>query len=164
MQCLFCGKELALLKRLRGGGEFCSEAHRKEYQEQYEQLALARLPQAKPPAETSSTGRSPLNAPDPRLESPYVQAAASVATFDAPEAAAPVAAQQPAAWQPVDPPAANQAAEESSPAPMAGFLAEPVVPAVTPFDQAGLIELDNTWERVATLPSFSSSNAANGDA
>jgi hypothetical protein len=164
MQCLFCGKELALLKRLRGGGEFCSEAHRKEYQEQYEQLALARLLQAKPPAETSSTGRSPLNAPDPRLESPYAQAPASVATFDAPEAAAPVAAQQPAAWQPVDPPAANQAAEESSPAPMAGFLAEPVVPAVTPFDQAGLIELDNTWERVATLPSFSSSNAANGDA
>src|SRR5579863_10111241 len=79
MQCLFCGKELALLKRLRGGGEFCSEAHRKEYQEQYEQLALARLLQAKPPAESPSPGRVPLgrpsseptNAPDPRLESSY---------------------------------------------------------------------------------------------
>ena len=56
MQCLFCGKELALLKRLRGGGEFCSEAHRKEYQDQYEQLALARLMQAKPPAESLSAG------------------------------------------------------------------------------------------------------------
>jgi len=173
MQCLFCGKELALLKRLRGGGEFCSEAHRKEYQEQYEQLALARLLQAKPPAETSSTGRAPLHAPHPRLESPKAQAPASVATFDAPEAAAPITAEQPAAWQPVNtrdfnppdfnPAAANQAAEESSPAPMAGFLAEPVVPAVTPFDQAGLIELNNTWERVATLPSFSSSRSANGD-
>ncbi|HEY2844043.1 MAG TPA: hypothetical protein VGJ09_10345, partial [Bryobacteraceae bacterium] len=54
MRCLFCGKELALLKRLRGGGEFCSEAHRKEYQDQYEQLALARLIQAKPPAEPSA--------------------------------------------------------------------------------------------------------------
>src|SRR6476469_4387970 len=51
MQCLFCGKELALLKRWRGGAEFCSEAHRKEYQEQFEQLAVARLRQAKPPSE-----------------------------------------------------------------------------------------------------------------
>src|ERR1700733_11914725 len=114
MQCLFCGKELALLKRLRGGGEFCSEAHRKEYQEQYEQLALARLLQAKPPAEHSSPGRGPLNAPDPRLETPHVEAPyveeppahASVATFEVP---ASVTA-QPAAWQ---------TAEEPSPAPLA---------------------------------------------
>src|SRR6266571_5261377 len=61
MRCLFCGKELALLKRLRGGGEFCSEAHRKEYQEQYEQLALARLLQAKPPGESGG----PLGPPAP---------------------------------------------------------------------------------------------------
>ncbi|MBZ5672755.1 MAG: hypothetical protein LAP61_00775 [Acidobacteriia bacterium] len=159
MQCLFCGKELALLKRLRGGGEFCSEAHRKEYQEQYEQLALARLLQAKPPAEPASPVRAPLNAPDPRLESRHTESPASVATFeardDAPEEApAPVTAQQPDAWQ--------QPAEESDPAPMAGFLAEPVVPAVTQFDQAGLIELNNTWERVATLPSFSPRSSANG--
>ncbi|MGH7866170.1 MAG: hypothetical protein ACREP9_00735, partial [Candidatus Dormibacteraceae bacterium] len=155
MQCLFCGKELALLKRLRGGGEFCSEAHRKEYQEQYEQLALARLLQAKPPAEPPSSARVPLdrpspeltNAPDPRLESSY-ERDSPYEDVQAPDWAerqvhspVPVAIMEAAA------------SEESDPAPLAGFLNEPVVPAVTPFDQAGLLELDSEWERVATLPS-----------
>src|SRR6266853_1845174 len=48
MRCLYCGKELALLKRLRGGGEFCSDAHRQQYQDEYNQLALTRLLQAQP--------------------------------------------------------------------------------------------------------------------
>jgi hypothetical protein len=47
---LYCGKELALLKRWTGGGEFCSDVHRQRYQEEYNQLALNRLLQAKPPA------------------------------------------------------------------------------------------------------------------
>ena len=51
MRCLYCGKELALLKRWTGGGEFCSDAHRQQYQEEYNQLALNRLLQAKPQAE-----------------------------------------------------------------------------------------------------------------
>src|SRR5277367_3574759 len=46
MRCLYCGKELALLKRLTGGGEFCSEAHKKSYQEEYNRIALTRLLQA----------------------------------------------------------------------------------------------------------------------
>src|ERR1700733_10704432 len=50
MRCLYCGKELALLKRWTGGGEFCSDAHRQRYQEEYNQLALNRLLQAKPTA------------------------------------------------------------------------------------------------------------------
>src|SRR6266849_1436029 len=53
MRCLYCGKELALLKRLTGG-EFCSDAHRQRYQEEYNQLALNRLLQAKPPGELKS--------------------------------------------------------------------------------------------------------------
>src|ERR1700723_2410616 len=52
MRCLYCGKELALLKRWTGGGEFCSDAHRQQYQEEYNQLALNRLLQAKPKADT----------------------------------------------------------------------------------------------------------------
>src|ERR1019366_4079142 len=48
MRCLHCGKELALLKRWTGGGEFCSDAHRQLYQEEYNKLALNRLLQAKP--------------------------------------------------------------------------------------------------------------------
>jgi hypothetical protein len=145
MQCLFCGKELALLKRLRGGGEFCSEAHRKEYQEQYEQLALARLLQAKPPTESQSAARTPFNAPEPHRESPYtreVPIPAPVATEEAPAYA-------------MEAPEAYEAAEESDPAPLAGFLREPLVPAVTMIEQAGIIELDGTWDRPAILPGFS---------
>ncbi len=54
MRCLYCGKELALFKRLRGG-EFCSDAHRQSYQEEYTQLALNRLLQANSPNEAEPT-------------------------------------------------------------------------------------------------------------
>ena len=47
MRCLYCGKELALLKRLTGGGEFCSDAHKQSYQEEYNRLGLSRLLQAR---------------------------------------------------------------------------------------------------------------------
>jgi hypothetical protein len=46
MRCLYCGKPLPLLKKLTGGGEFCSDAHRHKYQEEYNKLALSRLLQA----------------------------------------------------------------------------------------------------------------------
>jgi len=46
MRCLYCGKQLALLRRLTGGGEFCSDAHKQSYQEEYNRLALSRLLQA----------------------------------------------------------------------------------------------------------------------
>jgi hypothetical protein len=48
MRCLFCGKDLPLFKRLTGG-EFCSDAHRQQYQQEYSQLALKRLLQAQLP-------------------------------------------------------------------------------------------------------------------
>src|SRR5579863_3827219 len=48
MRCLQCGKDLPLLKRM-AGSEFCSDAHRKEYQKEYSDLALGRLLQSKPP-------------------------------------------------------------------------------------------------------------------
>ena len=47
MRCLYCGKELALLKRLTGS-EFCSDAHKQSYQDEYNRLALSRLLQAQP--------------------------------------------------------------------------------------------------------------------
>src|SRR5437868_132020 len=59
MPCLYCGKELALLKRLRGGGEFCSEAHRLRYREEYDELALNRLLQAKQQPEDTARKDSP---------------------------------------------------------------------------------------------------------
>jgi hypothetical protein len=42
MRCLHCGKELAVFKRL-ARHEFCSDTHRRQYQEKYDQLALGRL-------------------------------------------------------------------------------------------------------------------------
>jgi hypothetical protein len=68
MRCLYCGKDLPLLKRLRGGGEFCSEAHRQQYRHEYEQLALTRLLQS-PPAEARRQGKgepTPIQSPAPQ--------------------------------------------------------------------------------------------------
>ncbi len=58
MRCLYCGKELALFKRLRGG-EFCSDAHRQRYQEEYTQLALNRLLQANAPKDNEAQEDDP---------------------------------------------------------------------------------------------------------
>jgi hypothetical protein len=158
MQCLFCGKELALLKRLRGGGEFCSEAHRKEYQDQYEQLALARLMQAKPPTQPPPPDRVPLarpsaepaRAPHPGRERPaeVVPVSASIAAVQA-------------AVYAEAPPSAKQAAEETGPGQLAGFVTEPLVASVTPFEQASPIEPDNNWRGATALPDFSQLNWAN---
>lgn len=46
MRCLHCGKHLPLFRKLRGGGEFCSDAHRDKYHEEYNHLAVSRLLQA----------------------------------------------------------------------------------------------------------------------
>jgi len=162
MQCLFCGKELALLKRLRGGGEFCSEAHRKEYQDQYEQLALARLMQAKPPAESLSPGvplsrpsGGPANTADARPQGPYAGAppAPSVATIEAPAPLTAQASGRHSADERAQKPN-HQPAGESTAAPLAGFVTDPVIPAVARFQQAGLGQLEHTWERVTAGPSI----------
>src|SRR5208337_2023354 len=57
MGCRYCGKELALLKRLTGGGEFCSEAHKQSYQDEYNRLALSRLLQAQKVSHAESPGK-----------------------------------------------------------------------------------------------------------
>lgn len=49
MQCLYCDRPLALIKRLTGDGEFCSKECRKNYQREHNQLALARLLETQPP-------------------------------------------------------------------------------------------------------------------
>ncbi len=76
MQCRYCGKELALLKRLTGGGGFCSEAHKQSYQDEYNQLALSRLLQAQKKGETDSpvkkTG-TPVAVEEPVAEEPVLE-------------------------------------------------------------------------------------------
>lgn len=67
MRCLQCGKDLPLFKRL-AGSEFCSDAHRREYQQEYSDLALGRLLQSKPPGPENSgglNGATPLLTPPP---------------------------------------------------------------------------------------------------
>ncbi len=59
MRCLYCGKELALLKRLTKGGEFCSDAHKHSYQEEYNRLGLSRLLQARSRADESKVAQKP---------------------------------------------------------------------------------------------------------
>ena len=81
MRCLYCGKELALLKRWTGGGEFCSDAHRQRYQEEYNQLALNRLLQAKPPAKPNE---APANDAKPAKSSPVLEPAPEAVAYSAP--------------------------------------------------------------------------------
>jgi hypothetical protein len=62
MRCLYCGRQLALFRKLTGGGDFCSDAHRQSYQDEYNRLALSRLLQTQTPGEEAPAG----NLPPPR--------------------------------------------------------------------------------------------------
>jgi len=76
MRCRYCGKELALLKRLTGGGGFCSEAHKQSYQDEYNQLALRRLLQAQKGRETESSGEktgAPVAVEEPAAPEPVLR-------------------------------------------------------------------------------------------
>jgi len=146
MRCLYCGKELALLKRWTGGGEFCSDAHRQRYQEEYNQLALNRLLQAKPSADAKPLpepqpvpAKSPLVPSEPVMEPTTYRAAPP--SSPPPERPEPpvrsifVPAPEPPSRIPVPPPAPTPVVfhpepppEVIAPASIAGFLVErPVV-------------------------------------
>ncbi len=86
MRCLYCGKELALLKRLTGGAEFCSDAHRKSYQSEYNDLALSRLLQAKQPAAPPEqrSAKTERAAAPAAVEAPSAVAVADIETLPAP--------------------------------------------------------------------------------
>jgi hypothetical protein len=88
MRCLHCGKELALLKRLRGGGQFCSEAHKQSYQEEYNRIALSRLlqAQAKPAPAKASAGKDKARVPDPPSAPVAVEAIEEEAAAEAVQA------------------------------------------------------------------------------
>lgn len=79
MRCLYCGNELALFKKLTRGGEFCSEAHRHRYQEEYNRLALSRLLQVEKP--TAERPRPLVTTTGQKLETPPHPVAASSPDF-----------------------------------------------------------------------------------
>lgn len=79
MRCLYCDRPLALLKRLTGDGEFCSKDHRKVYQQEHSQRALARLLEAqqgggngkaRPGAPLAAKPEPPLPPPPPPVVVP----------------------------------------------------------------------------------------------
>src|SRR5579862_5010313 len=101
MHCLYCDKPLALLKRLTGDGEFCSKEHRRIYQQEHNQLALARLLESQPKpggkGRPSEPGARRASSDDNRrvvkeTERPQPQAEAIVAPAP-PPSPKPVAAQ-----------------------------------------------------------------------
>ena len=88
MRCLQCGKSLPLLKRM-AGSEFCSEAHRREYQHEYSQLALGRLLQSHPTESQAPLVKAPplASAYAPALDQPPATAVNGVPAATKPRAA-----------------------------------------------------------------------------
>jgi hypothetical protein len=122
MRCLYCGKELALLKRLTKGGEFCSDAHKQSYQEEYNRLGLSRLLQARSRADESKGVPKPPAAP----VAPVTVAEPSVDEIAVEEvvAQAEEVAVIEAAPPPPIAPAVIAAPPEPPPPAMAGFVME----------------------------------------
>jgi len=125
MRCLYCGKELALLKRWTSGGEFCSDAHRQQYQEEYTQLALNRLLQATPQPKPQAEAKPPVKPVEAKAPAPEPKRAL------APEPVKSVAKVVEHAPEP--PPAPIEEPEaEADPAPAeAGFFLEMPVPVLS---------------------------------
>src|SRR5712691_85181 len=109
MRCLHCGKELAVFKRL-ARQEFCSDDHRRQYREKYDQLALGRLLEEKPPEGGKQT--VPRNSKGP-------------ITLGLADARVPA---QPAQAQPPPAPTAHAREKGGPAAPMAGILVAPLIP------------------------------------
>jgi len=128
MRCLYCGKELALLKRLTSGCEFCSDAHRQQYQNEYNQLALNRLLQAKPPAEVKPAAGT--KAPETKTAAPVPAPAPVPAAVHAPVMVAATPA-------PVSTPVAMKVAEEvpEHPLPQAQSTIQEALPMETPIEE-----------------------------
>lgn len=138
MRCLYCGKPLPLLKKLTGGGEFCSDAHRHKYQEEYNKLALSRLLQAQTGLGESGGSGLPgsggggfrqLTAPTPppplalrALAPPALPAPPANKLENRPEPPPPVAARTlaPAPPPPPDPQEANFLVRKHAPLPPEG--------------------------------------------
>src|SRR5437660_511445 len=109
MRCLYCSKELALLKRWTGGGEFCSDAHRQLYQEEYNKLALNHLLQAQPSGEKNVKKDAKAAEPEIRTTSK----------------AAPAPKSEPVKSEPAKPQVVKQAPVKSEPARPEPRRAEP---------------------------------------
>lgn len=164
MRCLFCDKELPLFKRLTGG-EFCSDTHRRQYQQEYSQLALNRLLQAKPPEDRQKPDQEPAHASSfsakQALNAKQVQAAKQMLTAKPAPTLKPAMGGRPlpaAKQAPLVPPKpstapppansvarngapnASAAAAVAEPPPSAGAAPSPQPEAVAPASVAGPVK------------------------
>jgi hypothetical protein len=170
MRCLYCGKELALLKRLRGGGDFCSDAHKQSYQEEYNRLALSRLLQAQKKGQQPNSPASHSAPPPPQVSvaveepaPPVLEEAASVPA-EAPEILTPAlpdsAAEEAADVVPDSADVEAPVNGDTEPVPTAGFLLESPSAAAWP-DEALFSE---PWLEISAGPAMSEWALQNGTA
>lgn len=149
MPCLYCGKELAFLKRLTGG-DFCSDEHRRRYRRDVNDLALSRLLQAHTdepdfdpmePTEEDGVSQPPPETPEPGA--PTVLPDARQDPEPEPLQAAPAGA---GSTKPDLEIVADQ---------LAGLFPDAIFPQPPP-DTAGLPKHSDDWEtrpeRLAALP------------
>src|SRR5579862_8636199 len=148
MRCLYCDKELALLKRLRGGGEFCSDAHRQSYQDEYNQLALNRLLQAVPPPDSK---------PDlvPAAAQQVMPAAPVKAAEHVKAAPAQVVQEIPVAVMEKEELATEEPNDDHDSPAMAGFVTDAFAPVQAPFEHHGNVELGRMAAVFPELPTRS---------
>ncbi len=184
MRCLYCGKELALLKRLTGGGDFCSDAHKQSYQEEYNRLALSRLLQAqkkgqdapKPPAQNAPPPPTVTVAlEEPAPESVHEQAPRRTDAVpvmevsldeDQAEVVSEASANTVAEEESITEEAVEEAAfvsEEPEPLETAGFLFESpsvsAAPEETPYLETPYVE---SWLELSSGPAMSEWQLQNG--
>jgi hypothetical protein len=174
MRCLYCGKELALLKRLRGGGDFCSDAHKQSYQEEYNRLALSRLLQAQKKGQQGNNSPVQNTAPPPSasvaLEEPAQEEVGSATGEIAADASVLEVTLTQAEPEAVDDPveveeSPLEAEIESSlgtgpePTEAAGFLVEIPTLMLPPEEEALYLE---TWIELSAGPAMSEWQIQNG--
>src|ERR1700678_4518045 len=137
MQCRYCGKELALFKRLTKGGEFCSEAHKQRYQEEYNRLALTRLLQAQKKGLAEPSGphvgpppAAPVAVEEPAVAEPVLEEPAvnvpvmELAPLEISDLDASIAEEEAARDVPAEAHAESEAGPEAEPLEIADFLTE----------------------------------------
>jgi hypothetical protein len=167
MRCLYCGKELALLKRWTRGGQFCSEAHKVSYQEEYNRIGLSRLLQAQSKAVQAKASQqqeaSGSKAPGPVSEAPVaveeapaeeaqkvdgaLEEVVEVRTEETAEEVVPEPEEE-AAWEPAE---------------LAGFVREETAPAAVSLD---IPPYSEPWEPASpapVVPAWQSAGALNRD-
>jgi hypothetical protein len=172
MRCLYCGKELALLKRLTGGGDFCSDAHKQSYQEEYNRLALGRLLQAQKKGQQTGHLAAQDAAPPPsalvaveedepvrEAEDPVLEVALTeTLTRTLPDASSDGAVEESSSEAVEDREAS--VSEEPEPLEMAGFLFDSPAPALAaPPDETPYLE---SWLELSAGPAMSEWQLQNG--